>query len=205
MVGDVDFSIALVDADGNLSAAVPLKSVAVVRWPGGTFAPIEMFQTVRVALSAFPGVDRTRLRGVRFAFDRMGSRSIYLGNVRLTQAAAGPGGVALAADAPAGGIVEAAVMNDINRIVAVRRLASGDGSRIVEVELSSNRRFPIGGALPELRIGPAHSRLSRPVPGNGSRLVFVFRADAFDAAGSGAVVSLRIGGAPAWSFGTLTP
>ncbi|HRI18288.1 MAG TPA: hypothetical protein PL196_07175, partial [Burkholderiaceae bacterium] len=95
----------------------------------------------------------------------------------------------------------------VNRVVAVRRLAPGatDPSATVEVEVTSTRPFPIGGALPELQIGTARSRLSRPVPGAGSRLVFTFRADAYDAAPRGAAATLHIGGASAWVFAPLVP
>lgn len=205
--GDVDLSIALADANGGLSAPVALKSVAVVRWPGGSYAPIEMLQTVRIALSAFPGIDLTKLRGVRFIFDRTSGRSIYLANVRLTQAVAGPGGSAPGSDAKTGAVVDPPAANEVNRVVAIRRLEPGaaGAASLVEVEVTSTRPFPIGGALPELQIGTARSRLARPVPGAGSRLAFVFRADAFDAAPRGADVRLRIGGAAAWVFAPLAP
>ncbi len=92
--GDVDFSIALADADGTLSTPVTLKSFAVVRRPVGSFSTNVLMQTVRIPLSRFAGADVTQFRGVRFTFDRTSSRSILLGNVRLTRKKTGPGGVA---------------------------------------------------------------------------------------------------------------
>lgn len=197
--GDVDFSIALAGPDDHLSAPVTLKSVATVRWAGGTYAPMEMLQTVRIPLSAFAGFDSAAFRGVRFTFDQTASRAVYIGNVRLTQAAAGPGGAAAPAAVPAGGARTPVATNDVNRVVAIRRVAP----ETVEVELGSSRAFPIGGALPELRLGATVSRLSRGVPGANDRLVFSFPAADFDRVAPGAAVSLRIGGAAGWSFGGL--
>src|SRR5262249_22715425 len=107
--GDVDFSIALANSDGTLSAPVTLKSVAVVRLPVGFASggleqlPLTMvFQTVRIPLSSFTNADLRRFRGVRFTFDRTASSLIALGNVVLTESPAGPGGLQVAAESPAG-------------------------------------------------------------------------------------------------------
>jgi hypothetical protein len=207
--GDVDFSIALANAAGALSAPVTLKSKAVVRWPGGTFQPMEMLQTVRVPLAAFAGFDPGDFRGVRFTFDRTASRAVYVADVRLTQTPAGPGGLLASApdsseDPADAGPNRTPALNEINQIVAIHaHAASPERAATVEIELSSSRTFPVGGALAELRLGSHLSTLSRMPPGATDRLVFSFPADEFAAIPGGVPVSLRIGGATPWSFGTL--
>jgi hypothetical protein len=213
--GDVDFSIALADSDGNLSIPVTLKSFAVVRRPVGSFSTNVVFQTVRIPLDAFTGFDLTRFRGVRFTFDQTSSRVIQLGNVRLTRKAAGPGGLPPAPPPPppqlepvAEATAPAAAIGDVNSIVAVRPLAvstqAGTSGPVVEIELQSSRPFPVGGALPEITIGARSYALSRFAEGDTDRLIFTLGADEYAAAVSGEEVSVRVGGAPVWRFGRLT-
>ncbi len=210
--GDVDFSIALVNSDGTLSSPIALKSVAVVRRPVGSFSTNVVMQTVRVALSSFAGADLTQFHGVRFTFDKIASRSIYLANVRLTVRTAGPGGVPLATaevsdgQAESAGMAEAAA-NDVNRIVGIHRFASSDqlgaARPVVEIEVKSNRPFPVGGALPELRLLSASFTLSRFPAGETDRLIFTLTAEEFDALVNGSEVTVSVGGAAPWRFGAL--
>jgi hypothetical protein len=95
--------------------------------------------------------------------------------------------------------------NDRNRIVAIRPGPAMGGAKAatVEIELSSSRAFPITDALPTLRIGARSFRLSRFPSGKTDRIVFTLSAKDYAAVRSGAHVELRIGGAPAWSFGSL--
>lgn len=211
--GDVDFSIALADADGTLSTPVTLKSVAVVRRPAGSFSNNVILQTVRVPLSSFAGADLTQFRGVRFTFDRTSSRAILLANVRLTRKKAGPGGLpALQAEAPAlaqaGAEPVVPAVSDSNRIVAIRRLAGSDqldgGRPAVEIEVASSRSFPVGGALPELRLGSERFTLSRFEGGATDRLVFTLTAEQYDALANGVAVTVGVGGAAPWGFGLLS-
>jgi hypothetical protein len=212
--GDVDFSIALVRSDGALSSPVRLKSYAVVRRPVGSFSTNVLMQTVRIPLSSFAGADLARFRGVRFTFDQTSSRSILLGNVRVTRKKAGPGGLAPLLQqslASAGGADEAALAraaNDANRIVAIRRLARSaqlDAARpAVELEVASSRPFPVGGALPELRVGTDRYTLSRFADATSERLIFTLTAEEFDALPDGADVAVTVGGAAPWAFGALS-
>jgi hypothetical protein len=214
--GDVDFSIALANSDGTLSTPITLKSVAVVRRPVGSFSTNVVFQTVRVPLTAFTGAagaDLTQFRGVRFTFDQTSSRTVQFGNVRLTKKKTGPGG--LSASAPlesAGGADSAAqakaAASDVNRIIAVRRLATSGQIEVagpaVEIEVASSRGFPVGGALPEIRIGSDRFTLSRFADGSTDRLIFTLTVDEFNALVNGANVTVGVGGAAAWSFGALS-
>ena len=209
--GDVDFSIAITDADGQVSPAVTLKSYAVVRRPAGSFSNNIILQTVRVPLSAFTGVDLTRFRGVRFTFDRTASRTVYLANVRLTRKKAGPGGLPpLGQHEPviaAAAIPAQQAVSDSNRIVDIRRVARSeqlDTDRpAVEIEVVSSRPFPVGGALPELRLGDARFTLSRFEGGAMDRMVFTLTAEEYDALASGVPASVKVGGAATWGFGLL--
>lgn len=219
--GDVDFSIALADDNGTLSQPLTLKSRAAVRRPGGaiedsSFYNNELFQTVRIPLSAFTGADLSNFGGVRFTFNRDKKSSIYLANVRLTKALAGNAVFASAMQTQ--GETEATVQTDaqgeappeLNEIVAIRDLsavaASPSGrTRVptVEVEVASTRPFPVGGALPTLVVGGKTFTLSRYPSGATDRLVFSLERTDFDALGQGAEVSVRVGGARPWKFGPL--
>jgi hypothetical protein len=207
--GDVDFSIALADGDGTLSTPITLKSVAIVRRPAGEFSNNTILQTVRIRLSDFVGTDLSDFRGVRFSFNRTATSSIFLANVRLTRRNAGPGGLpdeppqVVDADGSAAMPVSVSA-SETNAIVAVRSVASPSGRAALgtEIELSSTRLFPIGGALPTLSIGDQSFTLSRfPPSGKTDRLIFTLEADEYAAVKDGAETTLRIGGARPWAFG----
>jgi hypothetical protein len=224
--GDLDFSIALAGRDSNLSAPITLKSRAVVHRPGGAYDPSEsdqinneLFQTVRIPLTAFTGVDRTSFRGVRFTFDRTKSSSIFLANVRLTMAAAAdteipePDRVKTVSDTggfrPDEGLAPAPEAAELNEAVAIRRIMPPDGRRssaregLVEIELASTRPFHVGNALPELKIGRRTFTLSRYPSGSTDRLVFFLEPSQFEASEEGADVTLHMGGRRPWRFGPL--
>ena len=220
--GDVDFSISLADADGFVSEPISLKSVAAVRRPGGASGEgwsvnNEVFQTVRIPLSAFSGVDLSGFRGVRFAFDRSAKSSIYLANVRLTRASAGNALLASTVETKAaakttvqGSTRSGAAKSESNEIVALRRStgagtaqAKPAGTSIVEMEVASTRSFPVGGALPTLLVGGKSFARSYYPSGATDRLVFVLEKADFEAMDQGAEVGVRIGGASPWTFGAL--
>ncbi len=96
----------------------------------------------------------------------------------------------------------------MNRIVAIRRLARSeqlDAARpAVELEVMSSRPFPVGGALPEIRVGSDRFTLSRFAGATSERLIFTLTADEFDALADGADVTVTVGGAAPWAFGALT-
>jgi hypothetical protein len=210
--GDVDFSIALANSYGTLSSPVTLKSVAIVRRPVGSNQGLNMvFQTVRIRLSTFVGANLGRFRGVRFTFDRTASSLIALGNVRLTQSTARFGGVQVAADPPqrsAATMSKATPISEINRIVSIRsalvHTESGSSLPGIEIEVTSSRPFPVGGALPVLTIGAQSFTLSRfPSSGGTDHLIFMLDPAEFASLPNGAEVSVTIGGAPRWSMGPL--
>ena len=200
--GDVDFSILLADSNDKQSAPVTLKSVAVVARPAGAYWENMIFQTVRIPVDAFAGADPAGIRGVRFAFNKTTTSSIYIADVRFTKTPAGPGGLVRTLDG-APRLASLAISPrrhgpDSNRIASIREA----GGR-VEIELTSSRTFPIGDALPTLAIGDRSFHLSRFAVGKADRIFFRISPADYAAVPDGAEVTLRIGGAHPWSFGGL--
>lgn len=225
--GDLDFSIALVDMDSRLSNPITLKSRAVVQRPGGSYNPdwnyqpfnIELFQTVRIPLSAFAGINLADFRGVRFVFDRTEASSIFLGNVRLTETPASRR-VQTAAEAmrtPADSIgggqsqSQSSEEPEVNKIVAIRAVKATSGlssiktgsGQTVEIEVTSTRSFSVADALPEMRIGEQTFTLSRYPTGATDRLVFSLESSRFNQIEDGTPVMVRTGGRRPWKFGPL--
>ena len=219
--GGVDFSISLVDADGFVSEPVSLKSVVAVRRPAGAYDPNwicnnEVFQTVRITLSAFVGVELSRFRGVRFTFDRSRKSSIFLANVRLTRAVAGSLVYAstletqIPAETMVQTVAQSEAQSETNEIVAIRRLSSSGATATqkapapsMEIEVASTRLFPVSDALPTLVVGDKTFKQSCYPSGSTDRLVFILDASDFAAIEQGTAVSVRIGGASPWDFGKL--
>jgi hypothetical protein len=219
--GDVDFSISLADANATVSEPATLKSLAVVRRPGGSFdagsfSYNDLFQTVRIPLSAFSGADLSNFGGVRFTFDRDQKSSIYLANVRLTKALAGDAVLASAMEKQAGADTmmptdaRGEAQPELNEIVAIRYLAGAPAAPsemtrtpTVEMEIVSTRLFPVSGALPTLVVGEKAFTLSHYPSGATDRLVFTLERTEFEAIRQGAEVNVRVGGARPWKFGPL--
>jgi len=176
----------------------------------------EVFQTVRIPLSAFAGVPLAHFQGVRFIFDRTESSSIYLGNVRLTRAPAPQAALADAGAIRTRTAVQgqsedrASDRTEVNEIASIRIIGaavngglSGRRGAAVEIEVVSTRPFPVADALPELRIGKKTFTLSRFSSGATDRLIFTTEASQFREMAEGAPVILRIGGRRPWTFGPL--
>jgi hypothetical protein len=198
----VDFSISLADSNDLQSTPVKLKSVAVVSRPVGAYGSNTIFQTVRIPVADFGGVDPSNVRGVRFTFDTTKTSSIYLADVRFTKTPAGPGGLARTLNAAPRLASNASLPmvrgGEKDRIVSIHQV----GPRI-EIELQSSRRFPMGNALPVLTIGDRSFRLSRFPMGKSDRIFFVLTPSDYAAVPDGAAATLRIGGAHPWSFGAM--
>lgn len=216
--GNVDFSIRLVNGDGSLSAPVRLSSAALLYRPGGALFSSEdsfnnaVFQTVRIPLKSFKGVNITRFRGVRFSFDVTSRGRVSFGNVRLVKALAGSPGLATAPGVRVSGLsaaINRARAGETNEIAAVRphtgaaKSGGRAASAMMEIELTSTRAFGVTGALPVLHIGGQTFRLSRFVDGRTDRMIFLIGKDDYDRLSSGADVKLVIGGAAVWNFGQL--
>jgi hypothetical protein len=210
--GVIDFSIQLVSGNKSLSVPVVLSSVAKVYRPAGAFVPNPLFQTVRIPITAFKGVELRQFRGVRFMFDRSPAGAISFGNVRLVSTLAGGAGPGvtmpvLAAQTP--DQTKRVRSTDKNEIVSITRHV-GDGrspgvagKSFVEIELASTRRFGVTDALPELRIADKIFRLSRFADDRTDRMIFTVSDSDYQSLPADAAPRLVIGGAPVWNFGPL--
>jgi hypothetical protein len=214
--GDVNFTIALANADGSFSDALALKDYAVVRRPVGTlvfdvFESTNILQSVRIPLADFTGADLARIVGVRFIFNRTGRSSIYLADVGFETAPAGPGGLPpLAVSIGESAEGKATAMStpvDVNLIAAIRKTRLTEGGRTgeaaVEIEFRSSRAFPVTDSLPILRLGTKTFRLSRFAGGNRRGLIFSLAAEEFAAIPDKVEAEIKIGRSAVWRFGAL--
>ncbi|TXH67121.1 MAG: hypothetical protein E6Q83_18525 [Thiothrix sp.] len=218
--GDVDFSISLTGANTALSEPVALTSYAAVHRAGSSWfgSPAGntnnvILQTVRIPLAAFNNIDLAHFSGVRFSFDRSAKSSIYLANIRLTKAAAGDnpkltdGEAVMAADGLNSFKALRPTQVDENKVIAIRHVnlndAEAQATSAVEIELASNRAFPVGGALPILTIGNKSFKLSRYPNGDLHRLVFTLEEAEYAATQQGDELTVHIGGAEPWKLGNL--
>ncbi len=78
---ETDFAIQLVHPDGTLSQPVYVSEVSPVRGPVST---VELFQTLRIPLSAFADRQLEKIQGLRVTFDRTPTGALILGQIRLS-------------------------------------------------------------------------------------------------------------------------
>jgi hypothetical protein len=76
-----DFSLQLIDANNQPSRKIPVSQFAQILGP---VTENMVFQTVRVPLAEFTGVNQASIRGVRFTFDVSSSGSLFFANVRFS-------------------------------------------------------------------------------------------------------------------------
>ena len=214
-----NFSIRLVQANGDLSDPVPLNAYTDLTGPvggmlsDGTANLHPILQTVRIPLGDFANVNLTQIRGVRLTFDDTPTGAIYVANIRLstltglkdgTFAAAGvrkqgaSGTMASASNITTGKITR------IHRIGAALALAGEPG---VEIEVTSDTGFPVRNELAVLRIGSQLISVTRyPDNGDTHTLIFTLSDQQFALTNSGDEVWVQYGvGEPnvRWSFGRL--
>ncbi len=202
-----DFSIQLVQADGSLTAPVALSDYLWLQGPAiGPGGPHAILQTVRIPLAAFPGVDLTKLRGIRYTFDRSPAGAVYLSDLSLSTreaselvSAASPTAFVRPASVRPPRSIGASPVNSA-RIIRSQPIVDAAVSRpATEIEIESTTPFTPGGALYVLRIGDREYRESRyPDDGNLSRIIF--RVDgAIGLRGERLEVTTDAGdGAPRW-------
>jgi hypothetical protein len=203
-----DFSVALVAADGSVSASRPISAYAELFAPVGSFDAHPILETVRIPLAAFGASAASQVHGVRFIFDRTQQGDIYLADIRFSRPI--PAGVAetseVAVTSPVVRAVQApreAAASPVvtkGRVAAVRRV---DAASAVEIELESAEQLPVRDALPVLRIGGKAFRVSR-FPNRGATFSIAFRLSASDYAAlpQGAPVVVE-SGRERWGFGDL--
>lgn len=171
----VDFSIALEDASGVLSAKIQVSHYAVINGPGN-FNPV--LKTIRIPLSAFRNVDLRHIHGVRFIFNETKKDSIYLANIRFHKQE----GVGSEKNTGLHALYETErefnqpltmqsinspvqfISSHLNKIISVRSVSktlSLSGKAGVEITLKSQVPFPVLNRLPILKIGDQVFKLSR--------------------------------------------
>lgn len=83
----LDMTIQLIDSAGNTASVVAGNYTKAFFYQPGTRAtllPHCMFNTVRIPLSDFSGVDQTKIRTVRFLFNRMTTGSLLVSDITFT-------------------------------------------------------------------------------------------------------------------------
>jgi len=211
-LSSTDFSISLVDADGVESGRVRLSDYTDLTGPVGvelffTSTRHPILQTARIPLTDFAGADPSRFRGVRFSFDipNPGATSddggaVHLTDIRLsrfvdetdlrgTKPSRFPSRWA-ESDHRSQPAVDRAPRT--GRVASVRR----DGE-ILRVTVSSDEKFVVGDALPELRVGDARSTFGGYAPDLYS-MTFELESGEIPA---GARIELQIGQSNLWSLG----
>jgi hypothetical protein len=164
-----NFSIALEDAKGLLSKEIQIKHYANINGPGNA-NPILM--TVRIPLSAFEGIDLTKIHGVRFIFNKTKKGALYLANIRM-QRQWGWGMDKVVSipftpiTMPLAEVKQPIIIvpKEKNVIRSVRRLnktlALTQAKPGVEITVASEVPFPVMNRLPILKIGDKKFKLSR--------------------------------------------
>jgi hypothetical protein len=211
---ETNFSIRLVDGNGDISSPEPLSNYVSLTGPVGglvTFvgsSPHPILQTVRIPLSAFSGVDVSKLRGVRFVFDDTRRDEIFIGNIRLsTQTGNGlrvaPIVAELFSDDPPIDL-GASNKDDVNQIKSMRLVQT---QATVEIELASNREFVPQGELLVLVIGDQEFPVSQHTSnGDTNTVIFTLTAAEFERLSTDSRVSVQYGSgvrSNAWNFGRL--
>lgn len=163
-----DFDIALLDANGTMSTRVAVKNYAIINGPG-TWTPL--LKTVRIPLSAFQGVNLSKVHSVRFIFNQTKTGAINLANIRVHRQL-GFGGVegkitppltaTLVPNPSFAASLPKEVPQEKNKLSVVRQRQSFAlaGESGVEIRLRSEIAFPAMNRLPVLKIGNKEFKLS---------------------------------------------
>lgn len=218
--GEMDFSIALIDADGVQSKAVRASKRSRISRPvGPDIGSLHVaLYTVEIPFADFGAFDFSRVKGMRFRFSFEPAGSLDLGAITVSKnppAARRPVevDVAVASEdtfemAQANEVVAApTAAEDGNAIRIVRKPGAptnapgGGGS--VDIVLTSDRSFPVTGAFPKLTVGDETVRGGDVGP-DGRTMTISVPAAKFDNLPKGGDVSLFVqASSPVWRFGKL--
>ncbi len=227
--GKINFSIALVQNNGQLSQAVPLINYTSTHNPVGgksaffsLYPPIEDFsvlaihpllQTVHIPLSDFKVPDGTRVTGVRFIFDQTSKGSVYLANVRfsrplparapLTSRRTVTPETALATNKTSTSVHDSPAKRSAMQIGGIISAIRAASNTMFDITLVARHPIPVRDSLLMLRIGNRQFMLSRfGANGNTSQVIFTLTKEEYDALPEGAEVEL-VNGPQRLSFGHL--
>jgi hypothetical protein len=220
-----NFQLALVKADGQLSSPVSIKRYVNLSGPvGGPGGTHTMLKTARIPLNDF-GVSLDKIQGLRLIFNQTYQGSLYIANIRLSSISESgnisyslpqkqiviPKVQSMVAQKPA------TMITSGNKILSIRRVSSGSSLRsqatlrsqlAVEIEVTSDRNFPVRNELQVLRIGQREFRQSRyPSNGDTKRLIFTLTDAEFNQISSGEETLVQYGrgnnSTLLWKFGAI--
>lgn len=168
---DADFSIELTDAAGLVSKPVVVSQYATIHGPGSYVA---ILKTVRIPLTAFSGVDLTKIHSVRFVFNKTESGMLYFANVRMhrqlgvgvdssivTSPDQQQNANALVSQTSNVPQVVPESQNAISGIRFTQKSFALSGESGVEITLKSSVPFNVMNRLPVLQIGNKQFKMSR--------------------------------------------
>jgi hypothetical protein len=185
------FKVALVDEHGNLTPAVSAAKYAEIVGP---VSETTVFQTVKIPVSDLLSEKTNRIKGARFIFDESAYGHIYLASIRFTGSLSplspmhllrakrtdvflkpspvGPSSQPTHGELPRERVEYRAQIKNW-RLAQSTALWQGGHNQIVELSITSDKRFPIGAELPSLVVGEKTFSISRvdQVEGNRS-LIF---------------------------------
>ncbi len=189
-VEPVTFGVALVDATGAVSPTVSTRDYLDLTGYGGHV----VFDSARLALSTFTGVNLAKITAVRFVLGGTAgtaNESLYITGIRVSRPIAAARPVPAPpppVGAPPGAEVTTRVVEHGNRVALLRRTSQG-----VEVHVESDTSFPVANELATLRVGDEQARTSRYATGSLGRLVFTLDQTQFDRMQNGATVEVAYG------------
>lgn len=89
---NLDYTVQLTDADGKIAGVQVSKfSNASFHQPGKQFGelPKDVFNTIRIPLDSFTGVNRAKIRSVKFLFDKSDTGAILISDLAFTNSVCG--------------------------------------------------------------------------------------------------------------------
>jgi hypothetical protein len=206
-----DFGIALEEASGLFSKEVRLADYATLNGPGNSNT---ILKTVRIPLSAFQGIDLTKVHGVRFIFDYSTSGALYFANIRVhrnfglgkAEKARVARSLLLASIAQSATkplpVYVPANLNSIRSVHIVKTSLALSGQPAVEIRVASQVPFPAMDRLPVLKVGKKEFTLSRySDPDALKELTFTLTEKEYQSLSRTGEVTLSNG--KIWKFGTL--
>ena len=205
-----DFSIRLEDNLGNFSTALPLSDFALLNH--SDTQKYHLFQTVRIPLLAFKGIDLTKVHGVQFIFDRTKSGVLYFANVQVHQQTGDTlnahstflRGIKNNFITPSSQTEEPIrVVEQLNSVQIIHQVKSNlFPNPAVEIHLASKVPFQVMDHVPVLHIGKQQFTLSHYSDFDELKeIVFTLDEQQFKNLDLSAEVSLEDG--KKWEFGTL--
>lgn len=95
---DLDFTVQLIDSAGKISSQTVNNNSGALFYQPGTQSvlPKAMFNTVKIPLINFKGVNQTKLKFIRFRFNKLDSGSVLVSDIALSGINAKPCGLVTA-------------------------------------------------------------------------------------------------------------